>query len=174
MALATTGVQGTAAKAKPARSHGPIPRTRNGYRGRLSQTWSAQGGAFKAARSILCLRRLVRRLWNVPSQNGEGGKTQIGKAPGGEKGPPQADRDGTRAGGCPRGPAPLRAKEGRRSPVAGAARRRNRRGPDGSFPGERPLGHFQEAWVDALAAAEMPSAARKGGQGYELSCESED
>jgi len=33
-----------------------------------------------------------------PSRNGEDGKTQIGKAPGDDEGPPQADRDGTRAG----------------------------------------------------------------------------
>ncbi len=136
MALATTGVQGNAAKAKPARNHEPIPRIRNGNRGRLSQTWSARGGAFNAARSILCLRRLARQSWD-PSRNGEGGKTQIGKALGDDEGPPQADRDGTRAG-MPAGPAPLRAKEGRRSAAAGAVRKAKQARPGRVIPGGTP------------------------------------
>lgn len=37
------------------------------------------------------------------------------------------------------------------------------------FPGKRLPGHFQEAWIVILAAAEMPSAQRKGGMRKEMS-----
>ena len=37
------------------------------------------------------------------------------------------------------------------------------------FPGKRLPGHFQEAWIVILAAAEMPSARRKGGMRKEMS-----
>ena len=48
-------------------------------------------GAFSAKGGLSANRK-------IPSRNGEDGKTQIGKVPGDDEGPPQADRDGTRAG----------------------------------------------------------------------------
>jgi hypothetical protein len=46
--------------------------------------------------------------------------------------------------------------------------RRNRMLRTDQFPGKRLPGHFQEAWIVILAAAEMPSARRKGGMRKEM------
>ena len=113
MAPATTGVQGGAAEAMLEANRGPTPKIRNGNKGRSLETRRAEAahptrrGAFSA-----------NHLHHGPFPKRGGRQTTNPKAPGDDKGPPQADRDGTRAE-MPAGSGLLRGRRrrgGRLSP----------------------------------------------------------
>ena len=88
MAPATTGVQSGAAAFQRKTRPGSPRESRNGTRGGYSKQ-DGRTAERPTPRNILCHKLL--------SRNGEDGDTQIGQAPGNEKGSPHALRTGTRA-----------------------------------------------------------------------------